>query len=350
MSDQTLSIPKIPKFLDGSKFDDPQNTTNTFSGIMEETEEGLDEDTIMDISSRATLSSLIYSNTYMADHERISFRSFIPEPTALATYYPSAQSSPLMNPTTARIFCHWVYVVAPSLSIFEINPPNPQNSFTPGVSLNGPQNVWTYVVPMLSLTKPLLLHALLAVSSLHIAHISGEAIAPSHIHYHLALRRLRKALESKVERSSVATLAGTLLLAYYETISADVQKWCNHVQGAKNLFRDIDFDIVSENCKLSDQANFPQKTPQTLYSNIPEANSSFHDSQMQGSDDVLTSYLLGYRGREHLNSKARHRRRHSKGEPPSRQDIDTCILQRDLFWMFAKMDAYQAVLSGNGLT
>src|SRR5215471_12478279 len=43
----------------------------------------------------------------------------------LARYRPTAFASPLMDPETARIFCHFLTCVGPMISIFERHPVNP---------------------------------------------------------------------------------------------------------------------------------------------------------------------------------------------------------------------------------
>lgn len=58
-----------------------------------------------------------------------SFTSFIDRPDMLATYVPSSRSSPLSDPLTARIFCHFVNVTGPSISMFERHPANPSLIF-----------------------------------------------------------------------------------------------------------------------------------------------------------------------------------------------------------------------------
>lgn len=72
-----------------------------------------------------------------------SFTSFIDGPDMLATYVPSAQSSPLRNRMTAKIFYHFVNVTGPSISMFERHPANPSLIFQGQPVPNSQQHIWT---------------------------------------------------------------------------------------------------------------------------------------------------------------------------------------------------------------
>lgn len=71
-----------------------------------------------------------------------SFTSFIDRPDMLATYVPSSQSTPLRDPITARIFCHFVNVTGPSMSLFERHPANPSLMFQGAPVPKSQQNIW----------------------------------------------------------------------------------------------------------------------------------------------------------------------------------------------------------------
>lgn len=72
-----------------------------------------------------------------------SFTSFIDRPDMLATYVPSSQSTPLRDPMTARIFCHFVNVTAPCISMFERHPANPSLIFQGEPVPKTQQHIWT---------------------------------------------------------------------------------------------------------------------------------------------------------------------------------------------------------------
>ena len=82
---------------------------------------------------------------------------------------------------------------------------------------------------------------MLALASLHIAKLQNEPITAALKHYAISLRRVAKCLGSPTRRNEPATLAAAMLLAFFECWTADHQKWSNHLLGARQLVREIDF-------------------------------------------------------------------------------------------------------------
>lgn len=288
---------------------------------------------------------------HLDEHSRISFKSFLPEASALQTYQ-APHSDPLMNPTTAKIFCHFVYVLGPSMSLFERIPPNPHIAFTPGFSagLHGPQNIWSYTIPMLSLNHPPLLHAILALSALHISKLKNGPDHPSLLHYHIALRRLGKAIASDRHRSHVATLAATLMLAYYETMAAEHDKWSSHIHGAKLLIKDIDFDRVARRIESLDEVGEmglveQQQQPPTGVSLLQQRRMRRQMIADDEVDDSFKQFLMGNKQRRQSVHKAKMKRDQMEGKN-AKKEMETLRLQADLFWWYTKMDCYQSLLSG----
>lgn len=72
-----------------------------------------------------------------------SFTSFIDRPNMLAMYQPSARHSPLQDPMTARIFCHFINVTGPSISMYERHPANPSLIFQGRPVSKSQQHLWT---------------------------------------------------------------------------------------------------------------------------------------------------------------------------------------------------------------
>ncbi|KAF8420695.1 hypothetical protein EV426DRAFT_634024 [Tirmania nivea] len=269
-------------------------------------------------------------------------------PRTLSTYYPSKTSSPLTDPVTARIFCHFIYVLGPSISIFERHAPNPALSFTP-VS-QAPKNVWVYTIPMLALGHPPLLHAILALSSLHIAKLTKGPSHPSLLHYHIALRRLGRSIADERKRGHVATLAATLILAYYETMAAEHEKWASHIHGAKQLLQAIDFVELSRVVEsLEDERALREQYPDPEMRNqrmlMIRAARRQRDAYIDLNEN-LTGLIMDNRGgrREPRTEKGKSRK-----TMYSKKELETCQLQSDLFWWYVKMDLYQSLLSGNPL-
>lgn len=307
------------------------------------------------ISPRAHISNILEPHSrHLNEYTRISFRSFLPEPGVLTAYYPNMSSSPLMNSTTAKIFCHFIYVLGPSLSLFERQPPNPHIAFTPGVNLYGPQNVWSYTIPMLSLSHPPLMHAILALSSLHISKLTKGPTHPSLLHYHIALRRLGKAISSDRHRGHVATLAATLLLGYYETMAAEHDKWSSHIHGAKQLLKEVDFDLVARRVEVLDEEersgrqnpNLQEEQEQQLglqqtQPSLLQLRKMRRQQVYNDVDENFTALLSGGKTRKR---SVRPGRRSEKTF--SSKELDMMQLQADMFWWFAKMDCYQSLISG----
>ncbi|KAL1598722.1 hypothetical protein SLS60_007863 [Paraconiothyrium brasiliense] len=110
----------------------------------------------------------------------------------LASYKAEQVANPLKNPKTARVFAHFIHVTAPvsrpdssprrattdvsqSLSIYERNPRNPASLFE-GPTPPSQQNLWTYILPLKALNHQGLLHAMLALASLHIAKLQRASL------------------------------------------------------------------------------------------------------------------------------------------------------------------------------
>lgn len=337
------------------------------------------------ISPRAHISNIIAPlSKHLNEHSRISFRSFLPDRNTLTNYHPSMGSSPLMNSTTAKIFCHFIYVLGPSLSLFERQPPNPHVAFTPGAGLQGPQNVWSYTVPMLSLSHPPLMHAILALSSLHISKLTKGPSHPSLLHYHIALRRLGKAIASDRHRSHVATLSATLLLGYYETMAAEHDKWSSHIHGAKQLLKEIDFDRVARRVEILDEQDRISQQQQREGGGLDGEQQQYLQTEGQlwpppppqpgqqpsvlrlrkmrkqqvynDADEKFASMLSGH-GRAARNRGVRRGGQQKEGggggggggtaaRTTTTKELDVMQLQADMFWWFAKMDCYQSLVSG----
>jgi len=64
-------------------------------------------------------------------------------PNMLATYHPSQKSSPLNDPITARIFCHFINVLGPSISMYERHPTNPSLIFQGQPVPASQQHIWS---------------------------------------------------------------------------------------------------------------------------------------------------------------------------------------------------------------
>lgn len=292
-----------------------------------------------------------------------SFRSltnFLNEPNVLSTYHPTYAASPLKDPQTALIFCHFITATAPSISSSERRTINSAAMFSGMAVPKSQQALWTYTMPMLALHHPGLLHSMLALASLHIAKLQKSSPTPSLKHYHFALRKVAKSLGNPSKRNNIATLGATLLLGFYEVTTAEHNKWNSHLAGAKQLLMDIDFAGIVKRIK---EHKIQKRANEQKQAYNPYSNEFLHPFSYQGSfygntndsedlDENLVSTMLGwqtnYNQYGHVigtgdNATA------STAKPLTQDEIDDYEVQCDLFWWYAKQDMYQSIVSGNRL-
>ena len=309
------------------------------------------------------LGSLIAMSANHSNGGTRSMTNYLTEPNVLATYRPSYAASPLMDPQTARVFCHFVTATAPTLTVCERRPSNPAAIFSGLPVPKSQRALWSYIMPMLALSHQGLLHAMLALASLHIAKLQRSSTTPSLKHYHYALRRVAKALGNPTRRKDVATLAATLLLGFYEVTTAEHNKWNSHLSGARELIMDIDFAGMAkkiENQRRRQEEAEANNTYQMLngyakayhHSFNPTALEEFPPREDRQLDENLISTIIGYKLRynqyghviEDIDPPGSN-----ADAPLTDQDIEDFEIQCDLFWWYAKQDMIQSLVSRNRL-
>ncbi|KAM0309913.1 hypothetical protein ACHAO8_008594 [Botrytis cinerea] len=289
------------------------------------------------------------------DQSLRSFTSLLDRSNMLSAYNPSLRSSPLNDSMTARIFCHFINVTGPSISMFERNPANPSLIFQGTPVPSSQQHIWTYTFPMLALKNEALLHAMLACASLHIAKLQNTHITASLKHYAISLRRIAKSVCVPGRREHPATLAATMLLAFYECWCADHQKWSNHLLGARTLVRDIDFTGMTRHLKdmraqlrQEDRAHYRQEQIHMGKTFIEEKRK--FAASLEDVDENIVGVLMGRRLRYddfgHIIDEVWE---DTENRIYSPKDIETYEMQRDLVWWYFKQDVYQSTLSGGKL-
>ncbi|CAG8115795.1 unnamed protein product [Penicillium nalgiovense] len=297
--------------------------------------------------------SLIMASANRDERQLRSFTTYLNEPNVLASYRPTLGSSPLNNPKTARIFAHFIHSTGPSISIFERHPTD--SSIVLGATVPpAQQGLWVYTLALKALEHPALLQAILAVSSLHIAYLQQVPTTVSLKHYHYALKRVGSAVGLPLRRKQVGTLAATLLLGYYEVISADHSKWNNHLGGSTHLIREIDFAKTTRELRAH-RRRAPEQRRQSGWPDswwgVPGDVSE--DDPFSEKEDSVDEGLLGaIIGRavnyDHFGCI------NEEGMLPSkkhftRKDIEVFRIQCDLYWWYAKQDALQSFIGGNKL-
>jgi hypothetical protein len=310
----------------------------------EEMEEATHEDGINQLS-------LIIDSAKQDETAVRSYTTFLNEPNILVSYRPSIGSSPLNNPTTARIWVHFIHATSAALSIWE------RRSTNSSILLNGPvptsqQGLWNYIMPLKSLEHPALLQSILAISSLHIAKLQGASLTITLKHYHYALRKISRAVGLPMRRKQVSTLATTLLLAFYEVIAAEHGKWNSHVAGAAQLIKEIDFSGLTRDLRAH-RRNVKAQRQEWWghYDDLSALDYAEDDPFAEKESDIDQSLLTAITGKAvdydrmgHVEHDIQARKKHF-----TRKDIETFTTQRDLYWWYCKQDLLQSMISGNRL-
>jgi hypothetical protein len=210
--------------------------------------------------------------------------------------------------------------------------------------------------PTLALQNQGLLHAMLAVASLHIAKLQDGPITASLKHYAFGLRKVAKSVSFHSRRGHPATLAAAMLLAFYECWSADHQKWSNHLLGAKMLVKEIDFAGMTKyikNAKLQQykEARARDYQAQQQGINIIPGQNSSHLGTADDIDENIVSLLMGKKLRYDQYGRILEDNISDGGESKTytERDLDIYEIQRDLFWWYCKQDVYQSILGGGRL-
>ncbi|KAF2433492.1 hypothetical protein EJ08DRAFT_668802 [Tothia fuscella] len=265
-------------------------------------------------------------------------------------------ANPLRNPKTARVFAHFISATGPTLSIFERKPRNASAIFSETPVPNYQQGLWTYVLPMMALNHQGLLHAMLALASLHIAKLQNTSVTPSYKHYAYALKRIHHCVGNRAKRHMPTTIAATLLLGFYEVMTADHLKWSSHLAGAKQLFIEIDFKGMTKEYRRI-KAEAAAQEPQNLYDDCETAlqernpNKTFKNLSL-AIDESLVSTLIGRKLKYDQFGQIVEDTPNRQGPNesiPSALDTQKYELYQDLFWWYARQDVYQAIVSGNKL-
>lgn len=297
--------------------------------------------------------SLIMASANYDERKLRSFTTHLNEPNVLASYRPSLGSSPLNNPKTARIFAHFIHSTGPSLSIFERHPTD--SSIVLGATVpSAQQGLWIYTLALKALEHPALLQAILAVSSLHIAYLQQVPSTVSLKHYHYALKRVGSAVGLPLRRKQVGTLAATLLLGYYEVVSADHSKWNNHVAGSAHLIREIDFagtarDLRAHRRRVNGRRRQAQRSGSWWGMPGDVSEDDPFSEKESNVDEGLIGTLMGRVVNYDYFGGVEEGKKQSSKKHFTRKDIENFRIQCDLYWWYSKQDAFQSFIGGNKL-
>ncbi|KAK5119616.1 hypothetical protein LTR85_007445 [Meristemomyces frigidus] len=258
-------------------------------------------------------------------------------------YRVEEHANPLRHGPTARVFAHFISVTGPSLSIFERHPRNTSVLFTEGHIPFSQQGLWTYTMPMAALHNQGLLHAMLALASLHIARLTGASVTPSMHHYGWALKRVHHCVGHEKKRLKIATIAASMLLGFYEVMTADHMKWNTHLAGSKQLFVETDFVTMTQQFRrMKIERHHFGRRPSLLP--LGPAQDDVLD-QIPDVDERLVSILVGREVRYGDHGQIMT----PQSSLPAQLDLGKFEILKDLYWWYCKQDVYQSIVSGNPL-
>ena len=301
----------------------------------------------IDIKRQRTLHKILELNKIsVQDLQTRRYDTFI-HGGVLDHYKAQEVANPLRNPATARVFAHFISVTGPSLSIFERHPRNTSVLFTEGQIPFSQQGLWTYTMPMAALHHQGLLHAMLALASLHIARLRGASLTPSMQHYAWALKRIHSCVGNEKKRYKLTTIAASMLLGFYEVMTADHMKWNMHLAGSKQLFLETDFVTMAQQFRR-------MKVERAARSQLGRKKNSI-TLHLKAQNEILDQI---YDVDEHIVSQmaGREVRYDDSGrivtpnaKIPAELDLSKFEILKDLYWWYLKQDVYQSIVSGNPL-
>lgn len=298
---------------------------------------------VKDSKRQRTLNKVLMGQHFNAQR---TYNTFLQEG-MLEHYKVEWHANPLRNPATARVFAHFISATGPSLSTFERRTVRSSILSTDGLP-SAQQSLWTHTMPMAALHHQGLLHAMLALSSLHIARLQNGDTTPSMKHYAWALKRIHNCVSSRKKRLGVTTIAASMLLGFYEVMTADHMKWNTHLAGAKQLFVETDFAGMTRQYRqlrrekmAHDQSQLRRNSISAYFNRDEEVQSQFYDV-----DEATISTLVG---REVRYEDQRGYIETAQTKIPKELDLSNFEILKDLFWWYCKQDAYQSIVSGNPL-
>lgn len=197
---------------------------------------------------------------------------------------------------------------------------------------------------------------MLALASLHIARLQGASITPSYKHYAYSLKRLSRSLGNPEKRLSIPTLATSLLLAFYEVWTAEHVKWSTHLVGAAQLITELDFRSLTREARrlkaaqAAQERQFPYQNPEMIIDE-EQLNRRLQQSTMM-PDERLVSTIIGNKVSYDdfgMVFEENGMRQEKKTSLPGKLDLKSFEVLQDLYWWYARHDAWQSMISGNPL-
>lgn len=212
------------------------------------------------------------------------------------------------------------------------------------------------MLPLKALGHQGLLHAILALSSLHIARLQGASTTPSYRHYAYSVKRLVRSLNSPKKRLLMPTLATALLLAQYEVWMAEHASWSRHLAGAAQLISELDFRSLTREARrlraaqVAEEWRYSNQNPDVLVDQVQFQQKMKNSIGMV--DESLVSTIVGKKISYDdfgMVIEENGTRKQAKPSLPESLDLQSFETLQDLYWSHARQDAYQSIISGNPL-
>jgi len=174
-------------------------------------------------------------------------------------------------------------------------------------------------------------------------------------HYHLAIRRVAKNVKNPARRTHAATIAASLLLAYFEVWNSDHDNWCKHMYGSCLLFKEVPLRQMTK-VILVIKRRRQRETEQTQAQPLENQFLPGYAQAVQSDrdlDDLDVNLLRDITGldvrQEDLGQGEPKDGFEAQSSGTTDRDIENYEHMRDLWWWYTKMDVYQSLLGGTKL-
>ncbi|KAH6607453.1 hypothetical protein Trco_003766 [Trichoderma cornu-damae] len=270
-------------------------------------------------------------------------------------YMETPNSSEFWASGLNTIFMHFINVTGPGISIFEGNISCASERARGRAATASGQSLWSCAIPTLALQNLGLFHAMLALASLQLAELRDSPPTVALRHYHRAIRRISKSVRSPSKRTQPETLAATLLLGYFEVWSSDHTKWCNHLFGARILFREMSLREMTRSCFPIKSMRQRQEAAEHQLGQIGSQFQASHghaaptQSHMSTLDYGLLNAITGFNVTPEDYGDGEARLPAGGYTSATDGEIEKYDIICDLFWWYCKMDVYQSILGGTKL-
>lgn len=137
---------------------------------------------------------------------------------------------------------------------------------------------------------------------------------------------------------------------------AEHSSWSRHLAGAAQLIAELDFRSLTREARRlraaqnAQERQYPYQNPEMLIDQR-QFDQKLRDS-MKVVDESLVSTIVGKKisyddfGMVFEENGARQE---TKPKLPGRLDLQSFETLQDLYWAYARQDAYQSIISGNPL-